>query len=154
MTDPRADELLHLDDTGGDNPRWAEVEARLGIALPRVFKSMASQFGDYHWNEFAFILNPLDPPYFSRIEGLLEAERELRQHFPDESIFPLHPETGGLLPWAATDNGHALFFLTRSPDELWPTVIKGARGPDLSVHFMPCNLILRLIARGEWGAFL
>ena len=114
-----------------------------------VFKLMAQQFGDHRWNDFAFILNPLDPPYFSRIEGLLEAEREVRSHFPDESVFPLHPEPGGLLPWAATDNGDTLFFLTRSPDESWPTIIKGARGPDLSVHFMPCNLILRLIARGE-----
>ena len=92
-----------------------------------VFKLMAQQFGDHRWYDLAFIMNTLGQPYFSRIEGLLEAGRELRSHCPDESVFPLHPEPGGC-GWQKRWRGESLAWLVSSHGA--PRYIRSDNGPE------------------------
>jgi hypothetical protein len=53
----------------------------------------------------------------------LEAERMIRAERPSDMPFSLHPERGGLFPWAMTDNGDRLYWLTEGDPNHWPTVI-------------------------------
>ena len=44
------------------------------------------------------------------------------QYVPENYPYPAWPPLGGLLPWAATEYGAALFWLTRGAPDAWPVV--------------------------------
>lgn len=58
----------------------------------------------------------------------------MQDAFPDEYPFPYHPEKGGLLPWAVTDNGDRLFWHTEGRPGAWKVVVWHPRGPGHEVH--------------------
>jgi hypothetical protein len=146
MSDAAADELLALPREAPRDPRWPEIEARIGLSYPIAFKHIAERFGDRCWNDFVSILSPLSADYNAQVQAILDAERTSRAGFPDYYVFPLHPEPEGLFPWAITDNGDTLFWIRKHLR--WPTLIKGARAPEFEVNFSPCELVLYQIAAG------
>jgi hypothetical protein len=139
VNQPSSDEL-------GDS-RWPAIEARIGIAFPTRFKRLVERFGDHNWNQFAVLLNPLSGGFEERLDAILSAERTTRTQFPEQFLFPLHPESEGLFPWATTDNGDTLFWIRRGSGR-WPTLIKGARAPEFEVNFCSCDVVLYQIAAG------
>lgn len=48
--------------------------------------------------------------------------------------YPIHPEPGGILPWATTDNGDTLYWLTDGDPDSWPILIRESRGPGRVVY--------------------
>jgi hypothetical protein len=150
--DERLQVLLRL---GNDRPdpereRWSLVEKRLGLCLPASYKNMIDQFGESRWGDFLNILCP-----FSEIPNLnlmkkgqviLEADRTTRESWPAHYPLPLYPEAGGLLPWAATDNGDTLYWITEADPNEWPTVIKEPRAPEFEVKFMRPLMLVHAIA--------
>lgn len=52
----------------------------------------------------------------------LSALRELRINFPNEFVFPLFFEPGGLLPWAASDDGDVFCWSTDGASGTWEGV--------------------------------
>jgi hypothetical protein len=85
-----------------------------------------------------------------RGEKILEADRESRRSFSSHYPLGLYPEPGGLLPWAITDNGDTLYFITTGPPDEWPTVIKGPRAPEFEVSFLSPALLVHHLAAGKF----
>jgi len=114
------------------NPDWADVAKDLGTDLPVDYKSLIETYGTGAFAEFLWVLNPFTPnenlSLISVAKRRLEGERENRRAFPIP--YPLFPEKGGLLPWAVTDNGDTLFWLTVGNPEQWHTVLNPSRSND------------------------
>ena len=151
MSDSRLAVLLSIP-RGAEarDPRWPAIEADFGLQLPGSYKAMVEQFGASSWREFLHVLSPFDERLDLRRRGssALEADRALRREFPWYYPLPLYPEPGGLLPWAVSDNGDVLYFITAGPADHWPTVIKGARVPEFEVCFLPPALLVHHFAAG------
>ncbi len=100
----------------GTSEGFDQVEARLAIRLPEDYKQLITAFGTGSWKEFIWVLNPFSANtflnLFDQATRQLDSEREIRRKRPNELPFPLHPESGGLLPWGLTDNGDRLYWLT------------------------------------------
>ncbi len=116
---------------------WKAVEERLGLGLPGDFKALIETYGSGSFSDF---LNPINP---FRGDGagfdwadrdILEFDRETRDEYPDALPYPIHPEPGGILPWAETDNGDILYWLTEGDPDSWPILIRESRGPDRVVY--------------------
>ena len=57
--------------------------------------------------------------------------------------FPIFPEEGGLLPWAQTENGGCLFWLTEGRTSKWPTIyFPDNRREELERFELSCSEIL------------
>ena len=154
MNDERLPKLAAIS-RGGSPPfdsRWPEVEETLGVQLPGSYKSLIDRFGASTWGDFLHVLSPFDEQSnLQRVgEQVIDADKMSRSSFPAHYPLPLYPETGGLLPWAATDNGDILYFITAGPADDWATVIKGARAPEFEVSFSPAALLVHHIANGSY----
>jgi hypothetical protein len=126
----------------GNAEGLAQVEARFGIELPEDYKRLITAFGTGCWREFLWVLNPFSANtflnLFDQTARQLDAEREIRRKWPAEVPFALYPETGGLLPWAMTDNGDRLYWITEREPDSWPTIIFESRGPRFDRHGLTC----------------
>jgi hypothetical protein len=122
-------------------PRWAhgdwhEVEAALGLELPTDFKQLVGAYGAHHFDGF---LTPL-APFGGRdllvgpAQRLLDQERGFRAADPDACPYPFYPEPGGLLPWAGTDNGDRLCWLTDGRPDAWTVVCWNPRSWRYDAH--------------------
>lgn len=131
------------------DPRWPAVEAELGLGLPGSYKVLVERFGASSWRDFLHILSPFDERRWQRVTATLVADRVLRQEFPQHYPLPLYPEPGGLLPWAVTDNGDMLYFVTAGPPDGWPTLIRGPRAPEFEVSFVPPAALVLAFATGR-----
>ena len=141
-----------------EDERWRIVEASLGLRLPRSYKNMVDAFGASGWCEFLHELSPFsdNPRLNLRIRGdiILDAGRTSRATFPAYSPFPFHPEAGGLLPWAVTDNGDTLYWITSAPPDEWPTLIKGPGAPGFEVSFGPPHMLVYHTAGGKYRSVI
>jgi len=120
---------------------WSTIEAQLGLELPSDFKEFTARYGA---GTFCNFLHPLWPFFAecsmaSQAEGILRAGRTMRAEFPDEYSYPYHPDEGGLFPWATSDNGDRLYWLTRGEPSTWQVIVWGSRGPDHEVY--PCGAV-------------
>lgn len=110
---------------------WGEIEARLGCALPDDYKEYIETFGLGCLDGFLYVFSPFSENrnlnLFAQVETRLAALRELKASSRDEVQYPLFPETGGLLPWGASDNGDVLFWLTEGQANEWGVVINAGR---------------------------
>jgi len=152
MSDSRFAVLLRiLRGAEARDPRWPAIEGELGLQLPGSYKALVEQFGASVWQDFLRVLSPFDEQRELRRVGgaTLEADRALRREFPWYYPLPLYPEPGGLLPWAVSDNGDVLYFITAGLPDQWPTVIKGARAPEFEVCFLPPALLVYHFAAGS-----
>jgi hypothetical protein len=152
MSDLRLADLLTIP-RGAEthDPRWAAIEGELGLRLPGSYKALVERFGASSWRDFLHVLSPFDQRLELRRRGgrALEADRAVRREFPAHYPLPLFPEPGGLLPWAVSDNGDVLYFITAGTPDQWPTVIKGARAPEFEVSFLPPALLVHHFAAGR-----
>jgi hypothetical protein len=131
------------------DPRWPVVEAGLGLGLPGSYKVLVERFGASSWRDFLHVLSPHDERSWRSATAALEADRASRREFPQHYPLPLYPEPGGLLPWAVTDNGDTLYFVTAGPPDGWPTLIRGPRAPEFEVSFLPPALLVHQFAAGR-----
>jgi len=148
------DELHRLIEAepAGTPVQWDEVEARLGTRLPSDYKRFVDRYGTGAVGDFLYVLTPAtDNPHLSLFDQsrvMLDGWRELRANWPDQFPFATHPEPGGLLPWAVTDNGDELYWLTRGLPDQWPTVIS-SRGMPLETHWMTATELLAGLITGR-----
>ncbi len=140
-----------------------EVEqfgSQLGLCLPESYLELVEHYGFAgYWQEFWYLLDPREdggwtsPADDHSGRNLLSAQRVIRKGWPDEVPYPIFPEPGGLLPWAATDNGGRFFWLTEGEPDSWMTVYT----PDRSGGFREIekdvpNIVWGLIS-GEFRLF-
>jgi hypothetical protein len=131
----------------GSGADWTGVEERLSLEFPAEFKQLVHVFGTGPWAGFLHVLSP-----FATNELLLErcalrslgALHEIRRTRPDDVPYALYPESLGLFPWAITDNGDTICWLTEGFN--WPTVIFPPRDPTFEVHRLsPASLIAEFL---------
>ena len=119
-------------DATGD---WARVETDLGLELPSDFKMLIQRYG---LGQFESFITPLNP--FGRHAMLIDEARRLqedqpfREQHPDLSPCAFYPKLGGLLPWAGTDNGDRICWLTEGHPDTWTTVIWNPRACKYDAH--------------------
>ena len=154
MTDSRVTKLLtiHRGTSSQTDSRWIAIEESLGLRLPADYKVMVDLFGASSWDDFLHVLSPFDDGLNLQQRGqqILDADRESRLAFPSHYPIALYPESGGLLPWAITDNGDTLYFITSGPPDEWPILIKGSRAPEFEVSFLPAPLLVHHAAIGTF----
>ena len=122
-------------------PQWAEgdwgaVAAELGLDLPADFKRLVGAYGAHRFADFLTPLTPFGGPdlLVGPAKRLLDQERGFRAKHPDACPYPFYPEPGGLLPWAGTDNGDRVCWLTAGPPDGWTVVCWNPRGWYYDAH--------------------
>jgi hypothetical protein len=116
---------------------FERFEAELGLALPAPYKELVSTYGQGIWFQVVHVLSPFYAwlnglePWFYGPRGYAGGPswcarlRECREKFPDDFIYPIYPEPGGVFPWAFTEDEGVLYWLTEGPAETWPTLFGG-----------------------------
>ncbi|MEI7768003.1 MAG: SMI1/KNR4 family protein [Phycisphaerae bacterium] len=112
---------------------WSAVEQEVGTQLPDDYKAFIEQYGSGRISEFIWVLNPFSSNQFINVCGqmvaLLGALAALARDFGVPCPYPLFPHSGGLLPFAVTDNGDVLYWVTHGDPNTWRVVVNEARGP-------------------------
>lgn len=131
---------------------WGIVQQWLGLGLPEDFKALIETYG---LGSFADFLNPINPfqeggsGFEWADRNILEFDRETRREYPDELPYSVHPEPGGILPWATTDNGDILYWLTEGEPDSWSILIRQSRGPNRVAYPFGVAEFLHLWLIGE-----
>lgn len=114
-------------ETQGD---WAQVEQHLGTALPDDYKLFISVYGSGTiCDTFIYILNPFaSDKYWNLLkyyQGALARYQEAIKEGTDRvNPYPVYPESGGILPWGISANGHEMFWFTGGEPNSWGIVFK------------------------------
>jgi hypothetical protein len=118
---------------GGSMEMFTPIEDRLGLRLPTDYKQLCCTYGVGDWLRFLDHVNPLAyatfEEYLADITVQLDAERSMREKFPEYVPFALYPEVGGLFFWGITENGDQLYWLTQGEPDIWPIIIRPTRSP-------------------------
>jgi hypothetical protein len=128
---------------------WAPVERRLSLEFPVEYKQLVRIFGTGPWADFVHVLSPfatngLDLEH--RALRKLGAIHRNRREYPNQVPFAVFPEPLGLFPWALTDNGDTLCWLTEG--YRWQTVVYSAREPDVEVHQLSSAALILAFLEG------
>ncbi|MEO3945334.1 SMI1/KNR4 family protein [Gorillibacterium sp. CAU 1737] len=122
----------------GSVEEWREAAEQLGTDLPADYKEFLRIYGTGGVGDFLWILTPFDPDVninlSIRQRELCEAYLVSKTNFPEYYPYEAYPAPGGLLPWAYTDNGDELYWLTEGPPDQWTVVVYESRSPDCHVY--------------------
>ncbi|QKW06564.1 hypothetical protein HUT18_09270 [Streptomyces sp. NA04227] len=121
-----AERLLRITDWAGPARRpdvdWAQVEARLGSALPSDYRRMVETFG-----EGAF-------------DGFLSLNQEPWTHFRDDS----------LLVWASTEHENLYCWRADGDDpDRWPVVVRSSDGEDFTFACGAAEFVCRILTEPD-----
>lgn len=104
----------------GADADWSRTERQLGLALPTDFTRTVRRYGD---GVFCDDLYMYSPHHMAEINlGLLAGWSDMREQWPEEVPYPLHPEPGGLVVWGGDSAGGALCWITEGEPDGWETV--------------------------------
>ncbi|NDZ19001.1 hypothetical protein C7T35_38050 [Variovorax sp. WS11] len=110
----------------GTAAKWGTVTSKLGGPLPTDYMQFVDHYGSGTINGFLTVFNPFSSnPHVNLLDQVfvqLSALRELRTNFPNEFELPLFFEPGGLLPWAASDDGDVFCWSTVGESGAWEVV--------------------------------
>jgi hypothetical protein len=116
-----------------DASAWAAIEEQVGTKLPQDYKDFIQTFGSGAIDSFLYVFNPFSPnKNINLIEGgraELEAYSISKKKFPQYYRHEAYPSEGGILPFAATDNGEIIYWKTARVPERWTVIAYEARGP-------------------------
>lgn len=75
-------------------------------------------------------MNDKNVNFLVRQKEISDAYIQSKTSFPHYYKHDVYPSTGGLLPWAYTDNGDELFWLTEGKPDEWKIVVYESRSPE------------------------
>jgi len=138
----------------GSPDKWPSVEKSLGISLPIDYKEYINIFGT---GVIGYLIRPLNPfssrplfDFFRQVKEVTDRRRWYKTEFGDEWCpYPLYPEPGGLLPWANTLDGDALFWNTHGTPEAWSIVIGEVKSKEFETFELSTTSFLRQVITGE-----
>jgi hypothetical protein len=106
---------------------WPLVAEEIDLILPPDYCELVNVYGSGCFQRCLWPLNPFSEDETLNLVRqaplLLWAASGRKRQEPPAVPFPVHPEPGGLFPWARTDAGDALYWLTKGPAESWPVVV-------------------------------
>ncbi len=115
---------------------WPEIEAQLGTRLPADYKVFIDTYGSGVIDGFLTVFNPFWPnKYINLIDQVplrLEALGGLRafaDRHPEWLPYRSFPDFAGLFPFAGSDNGDTIYWLTDGHPDNWRIVAGSARSP-------------------------
>ncbi len=108
---------------------FAAVEADLGTPLPADWQALIGAYGHGTFADFLHLWSPFFAPcaMVAQARTALAADRQLAAMHPRAVPFPQFPARDGALPWASTDNGDVVYWLTWGPPAAWPVAIWNPR---------------------------
>ena len=101
------------------------MEAVIKTELPPDYKVFINTYGTGSIDSFLWVLNPFSSNkhlnLLDQLSTTLDAFRVFQKDSGVELAYPLYPLKGGLIPWAASDNGDVLFCAVKAnqPNGLW-----------------------------------
>lgn len=109
---------------------FAAVEADLGTKLPADYQELVRRYGYGTFSDFLHLWSPFFAPctMMAQARVTLDADRTLARFAARAVPFPLFPEPDGALPWASTDNGDVVYWLTWGAPDAWPVALRNPRG--------------------------
>lgn len=106
---PPAKPIIATADVGD----WKSLEAQLRLSFPPDFKELVCTYGNGCMDGFLWLRDPFSPGWFEFVMLRLSALYESRAVQAGKSVpYALYPERGGLFPWAFTDNGDTLYWVS------------------------------------------
>ena len=137
----------------GTKDKWNRIQKELDISFPKDYINFIDYYGTGGIGDFWWFLTPyeedLNVNYKKRSGEMLEAYQESKQKFPEYFSHNLYPEDDGLLPFAYTDNGDELYWLTKGNPEQWHVVIYESRSPEFYYYSMGLAEFLCKMIKGE-----
>ncbi|MDE6759820.1 MAG: SMI1/KNR4 family protein, partial [Lachnospiraceae bacterium] len=116
------------------------VQKELGISFPKDYINFIDYYGTGGIGDFLWFLTlfeeDLNVNYKKRSSVMLDAYQESKQKLPEYYSHNLYLEDNGLLPFAYTDNGDELYWLTKGKPEQWHVVIYESRSPKFYYYAM------------------
>jgi|SRR5262245_14118189 len=132
---------------------WQSVAATLGTSLPSDYVAFISRYGTGRISDFLWVYNPFEENRYlnllTQYPIVLEADRHIRERFPEALPEPLFPESGGLLLWGGTDNGDRLYWRTNAHPDSWTVVVWQSRGPKYANYALTMSGFLCAWLRGS-----
>lgn len=118
----------------GDKQAWRDFVSTLGTELPSDYKKFIETYGTGGVDNFIWILTPFvsdeNVNFLKRKKDISEAYLQSKQDFPEYYKHDIFPMTGGLIPWAFTDNGDELYWLTEGSPDNWKVVVYETRSSE------------------------
>ena len=114
----------------GSPSAWRDAEKQLGTSLPTDYKGFVRRYGSGYIDDFLWVFSPFEDHANVNLLRQLDEQREVHRLLrdalgDDEMPFGFSPDPGGLLPWGRTDDGDALYWVTRPPDpDRWPVLLE------------------------------
>jgi hypothetical protein len=140
-------------ETGGAEPDWQAVEAKLGTALPDDYKAFTQAYGSGKFDDFLWLFSPFAPPGPGNLvderASTLDAYAESRTKFPERYPLPPFPEPGGVLPLGRSDNGDELYWVTEGEPDEWQIALFGSRSTPYERHALGVTAFLAALLAGE-----
>jgi hypothetical protein len=117
----------------GNPDKWGEIEKCCKTLLPEDYKRFINKYGSGQIGGFINIFNPFSENEFinlmEQIKVRLDAVNYIKENYGEEECpYSLFPQTNGLLPFAATDNGDVFFWKTTGVPDKWTVVLNESRG--------------------------
>ena len=114
--------------------KWEEIEREMGVQLPYDYKNFIDKYGTVNINEFIWVLTPFDKDEYvnliKRGQEISKAYIESSLNNPEYFKHEVFPIKGGILPWAYTENGDEIYWLTVGKSDEWSIVVYESRSSD------------------------
>ncbi|MEU7730181.1 hypothetical protein AB0B78_33920 [Streptomyces sp. NPDC040724] len=146
-------------DPQADLPDWPYRIEQLGLVLPDDYLALMKVYGPGKFDDFLLLLCPgAEPRAFDLLWRRSRALDDLRQRAADGEEFghSVAPGSEELLPWAVTDNGDTLYWVTAHPDpNKWSIALNEGRGPEWNdYHGTATEFLAAVFARRTHPAIL
>ncbi|MFI0405802.1 SMI1/KNR4 family protein [Actinomadura sp. 3N508] len=110
---------------------WETVAADLGTHLPADYVAFIERYGSCEIDQYLGISDPREGDFVtSFVRRFAETYRAHREDDPDTYWMKVWPEPEGFIPWAHTQNGDYVGWLTIGHPDTWPIAMYPPRGDD------------------------
>ncbi|TMV50637.1 SMI1/KNR4 family protein [Paenibacillus mesophilus] len=127
----------------GNEEQWQGIFNIIGTKLPSDYMRFIQTYGTGGIDNFLWILTPFvkdkNVNFLSRQKEITDAYIQSKTNFPQFYKHNVYPSAGGLLPWAYTDNGDELYWLTEGKLDEWKIVVYESRSPESYTY--PLNMM-------------